>query len=239
MQPPVYAIMITGKDEHRIAFARLIGIKNFDLQDYKNKHMIIINHGKTPIITKPRENIYEMQVDKNNMTLGDLRNFALELVPLDAIQVTWDDDDWRMPNYMSYMVQTMLQQKAIAIFMKNRLEYNLANNYAFKSSFAYGNTHIMSIKLDRLRYMSYDTLEDTHLQQDIKSFNKKYIALDNNPCMYIRIIHKNNTSPYATDDRQKIVNYKDDSYYKEHEATSAEKEYAKKIVDEYYGFFKY
>jgi hypothetical protein len=239
MSPPVYAILVTGKDEKRIAYARLIGIKNFDMQDYKNKKMIIINHNKLKILTTPRDDIYELQVEKNNMTLGDLRNLAFELVPLNAISITWDDDDFRAPNYISFMLNKLISSKSIAVFLKNRLEYNLANNYVFKSHFEDGNTHIMCIKLDRLRYLSKDTLEDVYLGKNLRSFNKKYLAIDNDPKLYIRIIHQNNTSPYAQDTRTEIVNYSVYSYYKESEVSEEEKAYAIDIINKYYKFFKY
>ena len=189
MLPCVHSIMITGKDSRRVMFARLIGLKNFNMQTYKNKQLIIINHGKTPIMLKPQDNVYEMMIEKGDMTLGDLRNLSLELVPIDGIYCIFDDDDFRKSNYIEFMVNTLLETKSIAVFMKNRMEYNLANGFTFKSSFDQGNTHIMSIKLDRLRYLSKSTLEDTQLGSDLRSFKKKYTAIDNDPTMYIRIIH--------------------------------------------------
>ena len=239
MNPFVYAIMITGKDERRAAFARLIGIRNFEMQDYKNKKMIIINHGTIPIIEKQNDKIHELIVEKGDMTLGDLRNLALDLVPLNAIWYVHDDDDWRVPNYISFMIDKLLSTKSIAVFLKNRLEYNLANKFTFKSYFDYGNTHIMCIKLDRLRYMRKDTLEDTELQRDIQSFKRKYLAIDNDPKMYIRIIHQNNTSPFAIDSRNDVVKYADSSYYKEFDASPEQKKYAADIVQKHYGFFLY
>jgi hypothetical protein len=237
--PPVYALMISGKDSKRLMYARLIGIKNFESQTYKNKHMIIINHGSVSILDQPKDNIYEVMINKGNMTLGDLRNLSLEMVPLNAIYYICDDDDWRTSNYIEYMVNELLKTKSIAVFLKNRIEYNLANGYTFNSHFTMGNTHIMSIKLDRLRYMSKDTLEDTGLQSEIASFKKKFTAIDNDPKMYIRIIHENNTSPFATDDRDSITKYDDDGNYREYESTDSEKKYASEIVKIHYGFFLY
>ena len=237
--PLVTACMITGKDDKRVIFARLIGLKNFNMQTYKNKQLIIINHGKTPIMLKPQDNVYEMMVEKGNMTLGDLRNLSLELVPLNALWYTHDDDDFRSPDYIQFMVDKLLETKSIAVFMKNRLEYNLANNFIFNSHFDKGNTHIMCIKLDRLRYINKDTLEDVNLQEDIRGFNKKYTAIDNDPKMYIRIIHQNNTSPYAVDSRTDVIEYSNDSYYKESEAKKEDKTYAEEIIKKHYGFFLY
>lgn len=240
MKPPVYCLMVTGKDEKRLAYARQIGIANFDLQDYPNKHMIIVNHGKKPVLDRPQDNIYEIMVEKGpDMTLGDLRNISLDLVPLNACFSIFDDDDWRVPNYLSFLVDHMLKTHSIAVFLKNRIEYNLANGYTFRSHFRNGNTHILAMKLDRLRYTSVDTLEDVHLQEDIASFKKKYTAIDNDPRMYVRIIHQNNTSPFATDNRADIVRYSPNGNYWESEASSEEKDYAAKIARERYSFFLY
>lgn len=240
MKPPVYCLMVTGKDEKRLAYARLIGIRNFDLQDYPNKHMIIVNHGKKPVLENPRKDIYEIMVEKGpDTTLGDLRNISLDLVPLNACFSIFDDDDWRLPNYISFMVDTLLKTNSIAVFMKNRLEYNLANGYTFKSHFKNGNTHILAIKLDRLRYTPVDTLEDVHLQENIASFEKKYTAIENDPKMYIRIIHQNNTSPFATDNRADIVNFNSNGNYWESKANEEEKTYVSMVVKERYSFFLY
>lgn len=240
MSPPVvYAIMITGKDERRVMFARLIGLKNFDMQDYPHKKLIIINHGTIPILTTQRQDVYEIFVDKSNMTLGDLRNFALELVPLNGIWICWDDDDFRTSNYMSFMLNHLLSSNSIAVFMKNRLEYNLANGFTFRSSFKDGNTHIMSIKLDKLRYIPKDTLEDVFLREQIKSFKKKYVSIDNDPKMYIRIIHQNNTSPFVTDERKEVIRYSEDSYYREFDVTQEQKAFVQQQIQQHYGMFVY
>lgn len=240
MKPPVYCLMVTGKDEKRLAYARQIGIASFDLQDYPNRHMIIVNHGKSPVLEKPRDDIYEIMVEKGpETTLGDLRNVSLDLVPLNACFSVFDDDDWRTPNYLSYMVDTLLKTRSIAVFMKNRLEHNLANGYTFRSHFRNGNTHTLCMKLGRLRYTPVDTLEDVHLQEDIDSFKKKYTAIDNDPRMYIRIIHQNNTSPFAKDNRADIVRYSPSGNYWESEASQPERDYAARVVSERYSFFLY
>lgn len=239
MKAEVYCLMVTGKDDRRIAYARLIGIPNFDEQTYPNKKMIIVNHGDKPVLNAPRDDVYELRVEKGDMTLGDLRNLSLDLVPLNALWICWDDDDTRERDYLSSMASALFEHRAIAVFAKNRLEINLANGYTFKSRFERGNTHILCMKLDRLRYLSKDTLEDVLLQDHITSFNKKYVAIENDPRAYVRIIHQNNTSPFAKDDRDSIVEYANQSNYSELEASDEEKAYAARVVRERYGFFLY
>ncbi len=119
MLPHVYCLLITGKDAKRIMYSRLIGVKNFNLQDYPNKTLIIINHGDQPVMLTKQKNIFELRVQKNNMTLGDLRNLSLDLVPLNGIFCVFDDDDWRPERYLSYMVNKLLETKSVAVFLKN------------------------------------------------------------------------------------------------------------------------
>lgn len=238
LNPCVYAIMITGKDQKRVMFSRFIGLKNFNMQTYKNKKLIIINHGDIPVMTQKQDNVYEIKINKRNMTLGDLRNFSLTLIPLNAISLTFDDDDWRVPTYIEFMLDTLLKTKSTAVFMKNRLEYNLTNGFSYRSFFDYGSTHMMCIKLEKLQYLSKDTLEDIQLQSDLKSFNKKYTAIDNDPKMYLRIIHENNTSPNAAETKNSLIKVSDDSYYKEFDIDVDNKAYIDKIIRDYYSLLK-
>lgn len=235
MNPLVIAIMITGKDQMRIELARNVGIRNFDEQDYPNKKMVIVNHGNEKVLPSARNDIHEIMVDKAAFSLGDLRNIALELVPINALWYVHDDDDIRHPKYVSYMVDNLLKNKAVAVFMKYRLEYNLTNGYSFVMKFEGGTTHVMAMKLDRLRYLDVDTLEDVNLQDDLKAFKKKYVLLDNDPRMYIRTIHNSNTSPFAISSRDSLRPFTSDSMYKEYNITEKQKEYVERAVQKYYG----
>ena len=208
------------------------------MQTYTNKKLIIINHGNIPVMVQKQDNVHEIKINKGNMTLGDLRNFSLSLIPLNAISLTFDDDDWRSPNYMEFMVDTLLKTKSTAVFMKNRVEYNLTNGFSYRSSFDYGSTHMMCIKIDKLQYLSKDTLEDIQLQSDLKSFNKKYTAIDNDPTMYLRIIHENNTSPNAAETKNSLIKVSDNSYYKEYDIETDNKAYIDKIIRDYYSLLR-
>jgi hypothetical protein len=225
--------MITNSDK-RLKFAREVGIRNFEQQDYLNKRMIIVNHGKTKVLenqTYPK--YYELMVNKTNLSLGDLRNLSLELVPLNSIYVIWDDDDIRTPNYISYLVDKLLKERAFAIFIKYRIEYILPTGYSYIHKFENGTTHIMSWKLDKLRYLDLNTLEDVNLQDDLSRFHKKYIRLDNDPKMYLRVNHGSNTSPFALPNRTSISPNNPLSMYKEYEISPEDKAYADAMIKKY------
>lgn len=224
--------MITGKSDDRAWYAINIGIRNFNMQNYTKKILIIVNHGKKLDIQQ--DNIIQYTFPKNNMTLGTLRNYSLEKVPYNGIYCIWDDDDFRPHNYLSIMHHALKYNNVDAVFIKNRTEFNLVSGFSFTSRFENGTTHIFARKLDVLKYNNVDTLEDTDLQKDLIKYKKKYITLDNSPQMYIRIIHGNNTSPYAVTDRNKITNYDKSSTYKEFDISTVDKEYVNNIIKTYY-----
>ena len=168
---PIYCLMITGKSDERLWFAKNIGIPNFNMQKYSNKYLIIINHGTHIDIDQP--NIIQHTFPRDSMTLGTLRNFSLEKVPYNGLYCIWDDDDFRPYDFLSIMYDTIMYNKADAIFIKKRIEYNIANNFCFISEFENGTTHIFARKLDILKYINIDTLEDTELQKDLLNYKKK------------------------------------------------------------------
>jgi hypothetical protein len=230
--PPVYALMVTNSDK-RLDFARFVGIRNFKEQDYNNKFLIIVNHGKTKILNQQTHNIFELMIDRNNLSLGDLRNISLELVPLNSVFTIWDDDDIRKTNYISLLIDQLIKNNATAVFIQNRIEYILSNSYSYVHTFINGTTHVMMWKLDKFRYLDLDTLEDVHIQDYLKQINKKFIIINNKPTLYIRIQHNNNTSPFATGDRTSIVTNNPFSFYKEYSIDDNDKLYVDNIIKNY------
>jgi hypothetical protein len=225
--------MITNSDK-RLEFARKVGVRNYKEQDYKNKHLIIVNHGTERVLESNEENAYELMVNKGNLSLGDLRNLSLELVPLNSIFNVWDDDDIKTTNYLSILVDTLLKEKAFAIFIQYRIEYALNTQFSYIHKFENGTTHVMMWKLDKFRYLNKHTLEDVNIQENLYSFKKKYVLLDNDPKMYIRISHNlDNTSPFANSNRTNIISYNLNNLYKEYKISDYDKTYVDTIIKKY------
>lgn len=237
MVPKLYCVMITGKNEDRYKFVP-IAISNFNSQSYPNKHLIVINHGPKSIteLSIPRQdNVYEIMFSKHeSITLGDMRNFAHELVPFGAIWTVWDDDDWRHRKYLQILYDELHNNNADAVFIKNRLDVNVNTNYVYKSKFEKGTPFFFGKKIDALKYLSKDSLEDIRLQNDLEMFHKKIIFFNNDPRLYIRTIHGSNTSLYVDHNKKDIVIYSDQSMYHEYDATEKEKSYAQKIIRLYF-----
>lgn len=223
----IYAILITSNDSIRNQFIPL-AIKNFLMQNYPYKHLLIINHGKENIMKTNHPEITELIVDKTHLTLGDLRNMALEFIPINSYWLTYDDDDVRDCNYFRYLMKKIKHYDAI--FLKNRFDYNLNNHFVYKCSFTRGMPLIFCKKIIGLKYLEKDTLEDIELQNDILKLGKIYKVIDNDPILYIRTLHRNNTSSYVDKNKIDIVKYNNVGPYKEYYVSEKER---KKVISFY------
>ncbi|QOI90191.1 hypothetical protein QKU58_gp140 [Pyramimonas orientalis virus] len=230
---PVYCLMVTGHTENRIPFAKT-SIANFKSQTYLSKHLIILNQSESTLLDDDNDNILEVHISTESKTLGELRNISLQFVPPNAIWTTWDDDDWRHPTYIETMVNNMTRRNADFLMSQQRIEYNLKNGFAFKTSLRSGlmNT-IFSAQNPNIAYEHVSTSEDVK----VKSYamkNLKTIVVPNDPKMYIRLIHDDNTSIYVKSVKNEIKDTKKNKDYFENELTREEKEYVDNIISKYY-----
>lgn len=232
LKPEIYCIMVTGKDDCRENFAKQ-SVDNFNSQDYPRKKLIILNHSPNyKVINAIHDNIHEFVIDKeaNKMTLGDLRNIGLAMVPPDAIWTTWDDDDFRAPNYLSVMQNEMAKHDAHVLTFTERIEFNANTGYVWqmirKSGFA-----ILFAKQDmRILYESLDTMEDTKMLDTARALGKRvYIYSNNDPNMYIRTVHGNNTSLYAGKYKNKIAEI--ETHQKENTDSQGIQDYIERDID--------
>ena len=233
MSERVYCLLITGKDTDRYKFIPL-AVENFLEQTYQNKYLLIINHGNQCLKSYERDNIKQVRFSKKHMTLGDMRNFSLEMVPLDALFTLWDDDDWRHNKYIELLVSNMKDSNADVVFLKNRLDYNTNTKFVYRSKFEKGAPFILARKFDAFKYLSKESLEDIRLHNDFELYGKSILIINNDPRWYIRTIHGHNTSLYVDNKKNKIINYSDESTYHEFDATEKEASYVKKIIETYY-----
>lgn len=228
----IYCIMITGKDESRYKFVD-IAVENFNQQTYSDKHLVIVNHGKRTIFLN-NPNITEIMFDKSNFTLGDMRNFSLNLIPHGSFWTVWDDDDWRHSRYLELLYKTLQSHNVDAVFFKNRIDYNINNHFAYRCKFDNGMPFVLSKKIELIQYLSKDSLEDIRLYNDYELFGLKTYVINNDPRWYIRTLHGKNTSLFVDDQKNSIVNYSTESLYHEYDVTPKEKTYVEKIIETYY-----
>lgn len=232
----IYCIMITGKDDQRIEYARR-ACENYRAQTYKNKKLVIINHHDSmDVLTKEMhaDDIFEFHVSKQGKTLGDLRNIALEMVAHDAVWTTWDDDDWRASHYLATLYDRLRANNAVCVAFTKRYEYNANTYFSWMTQLRTGFPTVMAVFDRRIRYDRKDTMEDTHIISDYRKFGHVEI-LDNDPALYIRLVHTNNTSAYVDPSKQAVrTATMPDSLYGEYPLSARESDYVEQIMLAYF-----
>jgi predicted 3-demethylubiquinone-9 3-methyltransferase (glyoxalase superfamily) len=229
---PVYCLMITGYSDKRKPFA-LRSIANFKEQYYNNKHLIIINQSKDKLLNHNYDKILEVYLDKKNKTLGNIRNISLQFVPPNAVWTTWDDDDWRHPMYLSTMMKEMYKTNLDFLMFSNRIEYNLNNKFTYKSTMRSGYMHFFSKYNEDLQYEDVSTSEDVKVKQYAIN-NLKYQVLDNDPRLYIRFVHDDNTSVYVQNNKQELKDTSRNNIYFENKLNKKERSFVDNIISKYY-----
>lgn len=227
----IYGILITGKDPARLAMARH-AVAQFFAQTHPQKHLILLNHGAEPVMNRSMQTlhrihadaIYELRVQKEShgLTLGDLRNMALNLVPFrsDVAWITWDDDDWRAPNYLEFLHTAMQEHQADVVGYARRHECNVSSNLEWVTELKTGFVHCLVRNDPRIRYQSKETMEDTHLYDRFKELKKRVhvISPDRLPLdrvYYIRTVHGTNTSMYVQTDKKNLVSNPESATWRE------------------------
>jgi len=204
---PVYAIMVTGKDDFHCHLARN-SIQSFLEQTYEPKFMIIVEDGNYSFakIAEKHNNIVVVnarRVDNKRYKLGMLRNLGLNTLPKNnSLFVQWDDDDYHHPQYISMMYQRMEKHSADAMVLQEQVMYSFVSD-----DLDWEDEHKVSIKYDGIlgtimardkgiRYKSHEIKrEDATYVQYLKSRNIKLKVWKNHqaPEAYIRFVHGRNT----------------------------------------------
>lgn len=241
---PIYCLMITGKTEQRRHFAK-IALANFNIQTYPNKYLIIINEGSHSTLnnyTNERRlnNVMEVMINKrtHGLTLGDLRNISLEMVPPDAIWTTWDDDDWRHETYLEVLCNRLKKNPSHRYLLyQNRLEYNFKTGFSWKVRIRNGTSIVFAYKDSSIKYDSLNVNEDVIVKQLMLSRISKGAGTiyDNDPLLYIRFVHNDNTSIYVDSKKEAIrIPVSNMSNVIESEAVYRDKKYIHNVVKKHY-----
>lgn len=233
----VYGIMITGKDDNRIRMAQR-SIQQFLQQTYSHKHLIIINHHPSLCVldvSSTSNNVTEVRIEKekHKLTLGDLRNIALQLVPVGAYWFTWDDDDWRDPDLLQELHKVADAKNLDAVLFSNRYDVDSTTNEVWQTILKIGFVTMLCRRDDRILYDSKDSMEDVNLRKNMKNIGFKTMVIDNNPMWYIRVIHTNNTSHFVNAGRKappKKIELQTGVWF-EQPVSAVEKEQVLKLAD--------
>lgn len=219
--------MITGQNAQRTAYAQL-AIKNFYAQDYQLKNLIIINQSSTPLST-PSPIITERMVGTTSLSLGALRNLALEMVPLGQYFTTWDDDDLRTPTYLSDFVAALRTTASIPA-LTSRYEYNKISGLTWVANKPSGFVLFLAPVHPNIRYLDKATMEDVDILDIYQKTGYRVVPIHNQPNSYVRLVHGNNTSLYV--DVAKDYMIESPQYY-ERPTTPAEKDWIGTVMQAY------
>jgi hypothetical protein len=231
----IYCVMVTGKSEYRRNFA-LTSIKNFNRQNYTNKRLIIINEGDPLIISGHKEDILEIIIHdrkEKKLTLGDMRNIAFDFIPEEGIWTLWDDDDWRCDNYLSILFSNLGNDDFV--FLTKRTEYNIKSKLVWVMELKTGFVIMFGRKKWQCKYDSKEFNEDIMLKNYVKE-NFRYKLINNDPVIYLRNVHEDNTSILVNKNKSEIKDTKLNKYYFEIEATSKIKDYVEYVIGKHYSF---
>lgn len=200
--PSVTAVMLTGKCRQRAHMAD-VAYDCFLKQTYRGlRTLLIVNqdHTRGFLQTRHFEAYKEHQhliqaVNETGVrqreapTLGHLRNLALDRVSGTDLVVIWDDDDWMAPNYIETMVNHYVPGRIS--LMRHQLKHDLDFNTSFvaRNSTGWHGQAIFDAATPH-RYPHLQRGEDTAFRN---LFGDRVIVFDNDPAIYVRTVHANNT----------------------------------------------
>ena len=222
----IYCVMVTKDDRKEFM---LHSVRNFKEQDCRDKRLVIITESKQVHPTLNDDRILQIPVSRTSgVSLGALRNIAFSVIPEGAIFTVWDDDDVRSPGYLSTL-KNQLGDQDFVLFTK-RIEYNVNNNFAFVMELKPGFVLYFGRIYRDIRYDDVDVNEDVRLRETIKTKYKTKVLSDNDPKLYIRVVHGDNTSLLVNAKKNKVRDTSTHSVYFEHPIHEEDLQYARERI---------
>ena len=212
----ITGIMLT-KNDVRHSFVRM-SIESFYGQTYPNKELLIVNSGSVPIgEDDPR--VAEIIVQPR--TIGALRNIGLDYVK-EGYAITWDDDDWRHPNYLKALAMAAsCKYEAAMEYMcwghKSMLHVDAKTGETRCEVFEGFHTPVLfNIATLKHRYEDLNRGEDCGFKNRFKRVEEAIMP----PNYYVRFWHGDNTCPrkhimekgYETNEWETLIKYLIETY---------------------------
>jgi hypothetical protein len=117
--------------------------------------------------------------------------------------------------------------------LRNRIEYNLNNSFAYKSTLKTGFMTFFSKYDKNLRYDDVSTSEDVRVKE-YATKNMRYVTYDNDAKLYIRLVHNDNTSVYVDGKKKDVRDTSKNKVYFETELYKKERDFVDNIISKYY-----
>lgn len=234
----VNCVMVTLNDSFRRSYVEK-SIGNFHAQTYPHKRLVILEQspdGVLPGVGWKAPNVRVIRVPvPHSHTLGGLRNLVLDTLSTEEIWTTWDDDDWRDPTYIDVAVHELHRKRSDFMMLTQRVDYNLPTQFAhgvtlksglYASTFAYVNK--------RIRYDDLDTMEDQCIKRLGFENAKNPTTMTNDPLLYMRLVHGNNTSRYVRSDKTRVLDTVHHKDFFEWDVTPNQLDRVREILSTYY-----
>ncbi len=212
---PIYAMMVTGKDAQRIEWAQKQLQFYFEKMNYPDdyKHILIASEHSSLSVKRAqdesRKNVIELRIaNRSQTTLGDIRNRLLALVPTGSYCFVLDDDDYLDPDWLKQMLHHWPNNNTALIQFNSRLNHNIITQSSWQSHIPSGFVHFLgdidALRAIQFQYLSENTMEDIMIH-DLQIGQQRHIWSNEDPSVYIRYVHNNNTSVFV-DRHQAIAN---------------------------------
>lgn len=186
-----------------VSFQRVDMLRNainyFKAQTYTDRELIIVSLGHDPLY----EHLISSQTDciikyfsineRGSLTLGELRNIAIEKATGKYICV-WDDDDWYHNRRIELQMQETLRSKKKGTILPYCILYNSIERKAFMSIIATPPASIFCEKAvinKELLYPHLNFAEDAAFMK--KLFHKSFLYPVINPILYVYKFHGSNS----------------------------------------------
>lgn len=203
--PDMYALMVTGKSEGRIRWARHQISQYMEHQQYDGRKFLLVANEHANLNFQHESELYVDRVkeihiqDRSTTSLGKIRNRLLDVVPSGSYVFVLDDDDYVSSSLITEMIRYWRVQsgRTAMVQLGNRLNHNIVTDSSWQSSHPSGFVHFVGdidlLRKYNFRYLPRDSLEDLSIHE----LDSRTIWHDSAPELYIRYVHGENTSLYV------------------------------------------
>lgn len=160
-------------------------------QEYPNKELVIlIEENDEGLAVIHGENVKHFIIPRNNMTLGELRNYAIEKASGDYI-AQWDDDDWSHPKRL--IQQFALLNGRTGNLLERITIHDQEKNQTYISHRRLweGSVLVSKKAIQKYPYPALTRGEDTPVIRSL--YSEGYLGLINCPELYVYKYHGENT----------------------------------------------
>lgn len=191
----VTGVMVMGKDESRIKLARRAAF-SWQRQTYLGRRELLIvnDHPELRVYPNGAPDGIREHIVPERLSLGALRNIGIEQAQCDYL-VQWDDDDFSHPNRLIWQAEHT--QPGVDSTLRYEVHYDdtagtmFVNDGASIRGCGFPGT-MMWPRLLPNRFPEIGKREDMEFIEQLKH-QRKLLVLENEPIMYCRIYHGDNT----------------------------------------------